>query len=67
VIPTFDVEHSIVVLGAKNSIKPDLARLRHHQPVEKIVDDKDAQSQYEVMALSREYFVTLLVFLTLCF
>jgi hypothetical protein len=48
VIATFDVERFIVLLDAKNSIKPDLARLRHHQPVEKIVDDKDAQSQYAI-------------------
>jgi hypothetical protein len=52
VIATFDVERSTVLLDAKNSINPDLARLRQHQPVEKIVDDKDAQSQYEVMALA---------------
>ena len=51
-IATFDTEHSTVLLDAKNSIKPDPAHLRHHQPVEKIVDDKDAQSQYAITTRS---------------
>jgi hypothetical protein len=42
-------------------------RLKHRQPVEKIVDDKDAESQYTITASSREYFGTVPPFLNLYF